>query len=354
MSYKPKVLQFYALTAVLAAVLLCFWPSLFNGFILWDDNLYIVENEMIRDLSWRSIKTMFTTDVSLNYTPLTSLSFAVEYHFFGYKAFFYHLNNLLLHLLVTALVFIFTRQLSSSLFVATGASLLFGIHPMHVESVAWVTERKDVLYGTFYMAALIMYWKYLSEKRKFFYVISLACGVMSILAKPMALSLPLVLLVLDWFQRRPFTLKMLWDKILFGVLLFPVAWLTYSLNSRVIEAKFPDAILTWLWTGTFYIRKFIVPFDFLPLYQLPEPVKITNPEIAVSLLILGLIAVALVYWRNNRWVVFAFLFYFASIFLLTLFTVFFTVAFGLETASIFLFIFFQCFFKSATRETTSP
>jgi tetratricopeptide (TPR) repeat protein len=308
------MVDFLVLGAIVVIVFFCFWPSLFNGFASWDDNIYVVENESIRQLSWPAIKTIFTTDVSLNYTPLTILSFAAEYHFFGYNPFFYHLDNLLLHLGVVALIFVFAKQISSSLLVAAFASLFFGIHPMHVESVAWVTERKDVLYAVFYMLALIFYGRYLKSQRMNFYVVSLLCGFLSVLAKPMALSLPLMLLILDWFGGRKFEKKIIIEKIPFGLLIFSIAWLTYSLNSRVINLQFPDALLTWLWTFTFYIRKFFLPFNFLPLYELPQPVNLANLEFITSSVVALLIAFALIRWRQNRWFVFAFLFYFASIF----------------------------------------
>ncbi len=226
------------------------------------------------------------------------------------------MNNLLLHVLVTALVFVFALRLAGSLTVAAIASLVFGIHPMHVESVAWITERKDVLYASFYMLALIFYWSYLTDKRKTYYVVSLVCGFLSILAKPMALSLPLVLFVLDWFYGCKLERKISFDKILFVLTIFPIAWLTYALNSRVVSFKFPEAVLTWVWTFVFYIKKFIFPFDFLPLYQLPNPVQITNPEFAFSAVAFMAIIGVLIYFRKNRWLIFAFLFYFPSIFFL--------------------------------------
>ncbi len=313
---KSTFNKFLVLAFVLACVFCAYWPSLFNDFVSWDDNIYVVENESIRNLSWPALKTIFTTDVSLNYTPLTSLSFALEYHFFGLNPFYFHLNNLLLHLAVTAFVFIFAFRLSISLTVAAGAALLFGLHPMHVESVAWVTERKDVLYAFFYMLALLFYWNYLTRKSKISYATSLICGGLSILSKPMALSLPAVLFILDWFLRRQKDRQMFFDKIPFGILIFPIAWITYALNARVIILKFPDALLTWVWTFVFYIKNFLFPFNFLPLYELPAPVKIFNLEFAATLLVAALIIVGLIYFRKNRWLIFAFLFYFFSIFFL--------------------------------------
>jgi hypothetical protein len=118
MLIKKQLRNGLVLALVLVAVIAAYWPSLFIGFASWDDNIHLVENEIIRTLTWASLKTMFTTDVSLVYIPLTSLSFSLEYHFFGYNPFIYHLDNLLLHLGVVALIFVFAGRLTSSLTVA--------------------------------------------------------------------------------------------------------------------------------------------------------------------------------------------------------------------------------------------
>jgi len=313
---KLKISTALTLTIVLGIVFLSFWPSLFNGFVSWDDNIHLYENETIRTLSWASLKAIFSNDVSLTYIPLTSLSFAVEYHFFGYNPVVYHFNNLLLHLFVTALIFGLARRLTHSLLAAAVSALLFGIHPMHVESVAWVTERKDVLYAVFYVSALHFYWSYLVNRGKTHYAAALLTGFLSILAKPMALSLPLVLCVLDGLHGRRFDLKSLLLKVPFCILIFPVAWWTYSLNSRAIEMQFPESMLTWLWTFVFYLKKFIFPFEFLPLYQLPKPIAITNPEYIIATTIVAALVFFLVRYHKNRWLLFAFLYYFVSIFFL--------------------------------------
>ena len=139
------------LLIILMTVFVICAPSLRNHFVYLDDDTHILENSSIRALDADHIRQIFTTSVDKVYAPLTFLSFAVEYHFFKYNPFIYHLDNLLLHLGVTALVFYFALQVGLPLRAAFAAGLLFGIHPMHVESVAWVTERKDVLYAFFYM-----------------------------------------------------------------------------------------------------------------------------------------------------------------------------------------------------------
>ena len=192
----------WILPVVLLLVILAFSPSLFNGFIKNDDPTHLLENVTLRALTFENFRAMFQSIVNVTYIPLTTASFAMEYHFFGYNPFIYHLDNLLLHLGVIVCVFIFLQRLSLSVVAAGIGALFFGIHPLRVESVAWITERKDVLYGFFYMLAILQYWDYAKSGKKQFYFLSLLWGFLSILAKPMALSLPLILLLCDWWMRR--------------------------------------------------------------------------------------------------------------------------------------------------------
>ncbi len=137
------------LALILAVVAVVYLPSLDNSFVNWDDDVHLLNNLSVRSLSFDNLKAIFTEKVNGTYIPLTTLSFAIEYHFFGYDPFVYHLTNLVLHLLVICLVYFFALRLGLSLIGAGISALIFGLHPMHVESVAWVTERKDVLYAFF-------------------------------------------------------------------------------------------------------------------------------------------------------------------------------------------------------------
>ena len=147
------------LTGILIITFIVFSPSLKNGFTNWDDNVYVPENNLIKSISSENIKKMFDTQnhVSLNYHPITILSLAIDYKISQYNAKTFHLTNILFHLFNTALVFSFIFLLSDKkLMVAVITSILFGIHPMHVESVSWIAERKDVLYVFFFMLSLIV------------------------------------------------------------------------------------------------------------------------------------------------------------------------------------------------------
>lgn len=307
---------FWPLALILAIILFVFSPTLSHGFVSWDDEGHLLENLHVRSLDLDNINKIFHTTVNKTYIPLTIFSFAVEYHWFGYNPFIYHLDNLLLHLGVVALVYVLALRLGLSLVAAALAALLFGIHPMHVESVAWVTQRKDVLYSLFYVLALVHYVGYIKDGRASSYVWALLCAVLSILAKPMALSLPLVLCLLDWFLKRRWSFGLLWEKLPFALTIFPVAWWTYALNMRAVELSFPQASLTWLWSMAFYISKFFFPKDLLVLYQLPQPVSFSNPEFILAVGLVLIILFVLYRLKKYRLLLFAAAYFFLSVFFL--------------------------------------
>jgi tetratricopeptide (TPR) repeat protein len=207
------------LAAILAVTAAAFWPSLRNGFTNWDDPYYIALNEQIRDLSWDGIRTIFTSFSVANYHPLVGLTNALEYRFFGLDPTPYHVVNLILHLANTALVFRLVLLLAARLEAAVIAATFFGIHPMHVESVAWIAERKDVLYAGFYLGSMICYLRYLrSGLPGRLLLATLALCLMSLLSKSAAVVLPATLLLLDLHERRQASRRMVLEKVPFLVL----------------------------------------------------------------------------------------------------------------------------------------
>jgi tetratricopeptide (TPR) repeat protein len=287
-----------------------------NGFINWDDKPHLLENPAVVSLDAAHLKQHFTSTVNNTYIPLTTLSFAIEHFFFGWKTLVYHLDNLLLHLLVTAFVFKLGGILGLSLYGRSLAALLFGIHPMHVESVVWVTERKDVLYSVFYLWAVINYCQYFKNKKKVFYWGSVVCGLLSMLAKPMAISLPLVLFLCDWYLKRNWDLKAIKDKLPFFVIVGAIGFITFSLHARVSLQDFTQGIHVFVWSATFYIKKFFVPDFFTPLYDWPLPVSLSNPVYLTAYFILFVYSGLVFVLRRNRLFVFATIYYLASSFFL--------------------------------------
>jgi tetratricopeptide (TPR) repeat protein len=196
-----------ALTAVVYSM------SIKNSWIKnWDDGGYVTEHDATSTLSASNlykltshdISRIFTTFYKGNYHPLTTLVYAVEYNIFKDNAKPYHFINLLFHLLNVLLVFLFLKKITKRPEIAFIAALLFGIHPMHVESVAWVSELKDVMYTFFFLLSVLYYMKSSEKKENKIksYIISLIFFILSCLSKSAAVTLPAILVLLDLYIRK--------------------------------------------------------------------------------------------------------------------------------------------------------
>ncbi len=173
-------------------------------FIPLDDPGYVYENQMVQHgLSLEGVRWAFTSLEHANWHPLTWLSLMADYQLYGLHPGGYHLTNLLLHQACTLLLFAWLLLATARLWPSAAVALLFGIHPAHVESVAWVTERKDVLSTFFFFLVLLAYTRYAQTKAARFYLGALAALGLGLLAKPMLVTVPPLLLLLDvWPLRR--------------------------------------------------------------------------------------------------------------------------------------------------------
>src|SRR6187397_1792194 len=193
---KGKILLLWVLPILLFTGI-CFFPMLKNQLTNWDDEYYVVQNALLRGPDWAGI---FSKSVVSNYHPVTIATLAANYAMTGLDASSYLISNLLLHLINTGLVFYFSWLISGKrLWVAAFSAVVFGIHPMHVESVAWVSERKDVLYTLFFLLSLIQYWRFLSDGKNKNLIYCFLFFVLSLLSKPAAIVLPLILFLLDYW-----------------------------------------------------------------------------------------------------------------------------------------------------------
>lgn len=265
------------LGAILLLTLAAFAPSFNCGFTNWDDNGYVTENKLVTDLSPAGIANIFSTesDVMLNYHPLTMLTLALDYKFAGLKAPRYHAVNVLLHLANTALVFWLIYLLSGGkLFAAAFVALFFGVHPMHVESVAWVSERKDVLYALFFLAALIAYRFFLEKERLSLLALTFALFVLSLLSKPAAVVLPVLLLLFDYYHGRKLSWRTIGEKLPFFVLSVLFGLLAVKIQSKSAISHFELSMtLERLCFGFYgfsaYIWKLVAPVNLSALHPYP-------------------------------------------------------------------------------------
>jgi tetratricopeptide (TPR) repeat protein len=296
---KQTVLLWLGL--ILLVTFISFYPSLKNGFTNWDDDKMLTNNFKITALTPENLKAILTKPHWGLYHPIVLLSFAVEFHFFKLDPFPYHLTNLILHLINTALVFWLIFILSKKTWTAGITALLFGIHPLHVASVAWITERKDVLYALFFVSASISYLYYLKtspspsplpqgERKRpansaaAFYALSIVLFILSLLAKPMAITLPFVLLLVDFLEKRTFDKKLLMEKAPFFVITVIFTVITYIARSIGSEPEytFIDNLFIANYGLLFYLVKAAAPLKLACHY--PPPVKIGGFLPAIFLL----------------------------------------------------------------------
>lgn len=231
MSYlEPTGWRSYAI-AVLIITALCYLPTLQNGLVNWDDDPNITENPNLERIgkgaNWgETIANIFDLKkgaVIGNYNPLPILTFGIEKAIAGdFNTTLIHFTNLVLHLLTVLLAMRLLFRMGLGVWGATAGGLLFGIHPMRVESVAWATERKDVLFAVFFFAALLYYVRWIKSedqgKRTRYYVFMLVLALLSLFSKVQAVTLPLSMLALDYFYRRPLNFKLIWEKTPFWLL----------------------------------------------------------------------------------------------------------------------------------------
>jgi tetratricopeptide (TPR) repeat protein len=185
---------------LVAVVAVTFFPVTGHEFLFWDDTQYIVDNPGVQaGLSMAGIRAAFTGCFTGQWIPVTWLSFLVDHALYGQDPGGYHLTNLMVHAANAVLLFAVLRFLTGALFSSALAAFLFAVHPLHVESVAWVTERKDVLSTFFGLISLLFYARYANGRRLTAYAAALLFFVLSLLSKPMLVTLPCVFLLCDWW-----------------------------------------------------------------------------------------------------------------------------------------------------------
>ncbi len=310
----------WGIIPILILSFLAFFPSLSAEFTNWDDPYYVVKNNLITSLSWEHIKGIFTTSERSLYHPFTMLSLAINYQIGELNPFGYHLTNVLLHLINTFLVFLFIYHLNNKKVIAALiVAAFFGIHPMHVESVTWVSERKDVLYSLFFLLSLITYIKYVKTERKGAYWISLLLFFCSLMSKATAVTLPVVLLLTDYFLSRKWNIKVVLEKIphfilavIFGLLTIHFQTESSALGS-MDELNIIQRSMFASYAALMYIVKMFVPINLSAFYPYPLIKELPPIFYIAPILIIGLLAITAFLWKKNKIFFYGISFYFITI-----------------------------------------
>lgn len=313
---KEKVNFSLPLIFALLATIIVFIPSLMNDFVTWDDDVNILKNPNLQVFDWHSIKGIFTETVIGNYNPLSILSLAIEKAIFGLNATVIHVNNLLLHLVCVFFVYKIGIQLKLSPIAAGVVAILFGIHPMRVESVAWVTERKDVLFGAFYFGAIFTYIKYIlsNKQHKRFLWWTVGLFMLSLLSKIQAVALPLSFLAIDYYLKRALNFKLILEKAGYFLLSLATGLLGIFMLSKegsleqATDYTFFERILVGGYSYLIYTVKFIFPYEMSPLYPYPSVVN-SSFYIGAALLIPIFVGLFYAFKKEKYAIVFGFVFF---------------------------------------------
>jgi tetratricopeptide (TPR) repeat protein len=308
----PSAARLAVGAGIVLVTVACFAPVLRRDktFTNWDDPGYVTEQPLVRSLAPDNLRRMFDphTDVMLNYHPLTVLSLAIEQHFVGREsARPYAATNVALHAVNALLVLAFVARLPGVAFPAAALTALwFGIHPMHVESVAWIPGRKDVLYALFFFASCLAYVRYVGTGRPGWLAASFALFALSCLSKAMAVPLPLVLFLLDWVYRRRAGVRLVLEKLPFLALALWIGAVATRLQAKSFPmtelglVTAPQRIVFAAYGFVMYWVKLVAPYGLSAFYPYPSGQGLPLGYLAMPLLALAIVAVPIyVGWRHG-------------------------------------------------------
>jgi protein O-mannosyl-transferase len=352
---KTQNIKYLIAVAIALATFLVYLPALQNGFVEWDDDPYVVENIHIRSFDAALLRWAFSSFSVSNWHPLTWISHALDVAVWGLNPLGHHLTNIILHALNTFLVVLLVIRLLEAVhdsrltlhnsrftLVAAGTTgLLFGLHPLHVESVAWVAERKDLLCALFFLLSIMAYTKYAGgqgagvrgqttevsgwksegdgtagSSQKYFvlnkhYLFALGFFIFALLSKPMAVTLPVVLLILDWhpFDRirsRGSLRAAFVEKLPFVALSFLSAVLTVLAQRATMApleiVPFSTRMLVAMKSVMSYLGKMLWPADLVPFYPYPRNVSLFSVEYAATTaLIIGITVLVALLAKKQKW-----------------------------------------------------
>src|SRR3982074_3275105 len=300
---------------VIGALLVALVWSVFGqtvrfGFVNYDDPLYILQNPTVRSgLNWHGAAWAFTHIHSQNWHPLTTISHMLDCQLFGLNAGAHHFVNVLLHTIAAVVLFLALNRMTDSRWRSAFATTLFAIHPLRVESVAWIAERKDVLSGVFFMGTLAAYAWYARQPTKLRYLLALLLFAFGLMSKPMLVTLPIILLLLDYwplqrFNRSAQTLRrLLIEKIPFFLLSAASCVATLVVQNLALgtTASLPlrwriaNALVSYIE----YLRQFVWPVRLSPFYIHPEN-RLPGWQIALACVLLLAISALAIQQRRKR------------------------------------------------------
>lgn len=316
---------FFWPAVILIATSVSYLSSLWGDFTNWDDLVYIRDNPYINSIAFDNLRAIFSSNYMGNYHPLAMLSLTIDYQIYGYNPFGFHLTNLVLHLANSWLVYLVVNNLSGRQLVAGFAGVLFGVHTLHVESVSWISERKDVLYTMFYLLAMQVYIIYTRKKEIKWLGLALFLFILSCLSKGQAVTLAPTLILVDLFLGRKWSsMQVLLEKVPFFILsmIFGIVAIRAQAGAdATIMANFPfiQRIAFASYGLLMYVIKLVVPYPLSAYY--PYPIVSGGEEVPFGYWLaiipaVAFLAVWIISYRKSKPLFFGISFFLVNIFLL--------------------------------------
>lgn len=324
---------FYCLLAVATAAV--YLQVVDNDFINYDDKEYVYDNVQVKKgITRETIKWAFTSTVAANWHPVTMLSHLLDVQLFGLNPGGHHATSLLFHILNTLMLFHILSRMTGSRWPSIFTALLFALHPLHVESVAWIAERKDVLSTFFWMLTTLQYIRYVEKPSNTRYITTLIFFIMGLMAKPMLVTLPCTLLLFDFWPLSRYRwpskgtqfssndaqkiMKILIEKIpffLIVVLFCGIAYIVQKTDGAVAELgliPFQYRVYNALVSYGVYIVKMFWPFNLAIFYPFPWSIPLWKPILSLFGLTLATI-IALRGSKNFQWLIVGWLWYLGTL-----------------------------------------
>jgi len=285
-------LDFYICLALLAATLAVYSRAVHFDFTNFDDPEYVTENSHVRyGFTGPGVTWAFTHYYAANWSPLTWLSHMADCEIFGLRSGWHHLTNVLLHAAAALLLFAALKRLTGARWPSAFAAFVFALHPLHVESVAWIAERKDVLCAVFWFLTLWCYAGYVQRPGRVRYLLVLVSFCLGLLAKPMIVTLPFVLLLLDAWPLGRVSRRAVWEKVPFFLVAAGAALVTFlaqehgravrSLAAVPVGLRIENALVTY----AAYIVRMFWPADLAVFYPYPAVLPVWRVAAAASALV---------------------------------------------------------------------
>ncbi len=327
-----KSINPYSIAILLALfTLAAYWRVLGNEFLtIYDDDSYVLNNtHVLNGLNWEGIRWAFGFHV-YNWHPLTWMSHMLDVSFYNCNPMGHHGTSMILHALSAAILFLALNRLTKSIWKSAFVAALFAVHPLHVESVAWIAERKDVLSGLFWMLTMLAYARYIERPNRGRYAVMLASFTLGLMAKPMLVTLPLVLLLLDFWPLGRFTppqikgkkepqqwpgWKLLLEKVPLLALTIGSSILTFFAQKYGGAMTTPDEfplrvrLANALVTYCVYIGKMIWPTKLAVLYPHPGTSLPIWAAPGAALLLLAVTTLVLIFRKSRPYLTVGWLWY---------------------------------------------